>query len=127
MLLTTVVAATPDLREPVAGAEPVAVHRARRGRHLFISSIFSPLGGGVRRDPGRDRADRLVLAEGAQAPPGAGDLMILEPRFTDDVSPTCRPTSSAPSSLTWWGIIGFMVIEGAPSLCLRRLFLPDGP
>ena len=37
--------------------------------------------------------------------------MILEPRFTDDVSDL--PTHKfGPSSLTWWGIIGFMVIEG---------------
>jgi heme/copper-type cytochrome/quinol oxidase subunit 3 len=38
--------------------------------------------------------------------------MILEPRFTDDVSdlPTFKFGSS---SLTFWGIIGFMVIEGA--------------
>jgi heme/copper-type cytochrome/quinol oxidase subunit 3 len=38
--------------------------------------------------------------------------MILQPRFTDDVEdlPT---TKFGPSSLTWWGIIGFMVIEGA--------------
>jgi len=37
--------------------------------------------------------------------------MILEPRFIDDVSGL--PTSkSGPSSLTWWGIIGYMVIEG---------------
>jgi heme/copper-type cytochrome/quinol oxidase subunit 3 len=37
--------------------------------------------------------------------------MILKPRFTDDVS--VLPTSkSGPSSLTWWGIIGYMVIEG---------------
>ncbi len=38
--------------------------------------------------------------------------MILEPRFTDDVADL--PTHKfGPSSLTWWGIIGFMVIEGA--------------
>ena len=38
--------------------------------------------------------------------------MILEPRFTDDLSdlPTYK---FGPSSLTWWGIVGFMVIEGA--------------
>jgi heme/copper-type cytochrome/quinol oxidase subunit 3 len=38
--------------------------------------------------------------------------MILEPRFTDSVAglPTYK---FGPSSLTWWGIIGFMVIEGA--------------
>ena len=37
--------------------------------------------------------------------------MILEPRFTGDVSGL--PTSKfGPSSLTWWGIIGYMVIEG---------------
>jgi heme/copper-type cytochrome/quinol oxidase subunit 3 len=36
---------------------------------------------------------------------------MLEPRFTDDVAelPTYK---FGPSSLTWWGIIGFMVIEG---------------
>jgi cytochrome c oxidase subunit 3 len=37
--------------------------------------------------------------------------MILQPRFTDDVADL--PTHKfGPSSLTWWGIIGFMVIEG---------------
>ena len=37
--------------------------------------------------------------------------MILKPRFTDDVADL--PTFSfGPTSLTWWGIIGFMVIEG---------------
>ena len=52
--------------------------------------------------------------------------MILAPRFTDDVSEL--PTAKfGPSSLTWWGIIGFMVIEGAGFvLDLRRLLLPDG-
>jgi len=38
--------------------------------------------------------------------------MIREPRFTDDLSDL--PTHKfGPSSLTWWGIIGFMLIEGA--------------
>jgi cytochrome c oxidase subunit 3 len=38
--------------------------------------------------------------------------MIREVRFTDDMSDL--PTHKfGPSSLTWWGIIGFMVIEGA--------------
>ena len=37
--------------------------------------------------------------------------MMLEPRFTDSVADL--PTHKfGPSSLTWWGIIGFMVIEG---------------
>ena len=37
--------------------------------------------------------------------------MILEPHFTEDVAEL--PTHKfGPSSLTWWGIIGFMVIEG---------------
>jgi len=38
--------------------------------------------------------------------------MILPVRFTDDVAdlPTYK---FGPSSLTWWGIIAFMVIEGA--------------
>jgi len=37
--------------------------------------------------------------------------MIRAPRFTQDVAdlPTCKFGSS---SLTWWGIIGFMLIEG---------------
>jgi heme/copper-type cytochrome/quinol oxidase subunit 3 len=38
--------------------------------------------------------------------------MIRAPRFTDDIAEL--PTHKfGPSSLTWWGIIGFMVIEGA--------------
>ena len=38
--------------------------------------------------------------------------MIPAPRFTDSVADL--PTHKfGPSSLTWWGIIGFMVIEGA--------------
>jgi cytochrome c oxidase subunit III len=38
--------------------------------------------------------------------------MIHTPRFTDDLSEL--PTSKfGTSSLTWWGILGFMVIEGA--------------
>jgi heme/copper-type cytochrome/quinol oxidase subunit 3 len=37
--------------------------------------------------------------------------MIHPPRFTDDLAEL--PTHKfGPSSLTWWGIIGFMVIEG---------------
>ena len=37
--------------------------------------------------------------------------MIPAPRFTDDVA--ALPTHKfGPSSLTWWGIIGFMIIEG---------------
>jgi heme/copper-type cytochrome/quinol oxidase subunit 3 len=37
--------------------------------------------------------------------------MILQPRFTDDLADL--PTSRfGPSSLSWWGIIGYMVIEG---------------
>ena len=36
---------------------------------------------------------------------------MLEPRFTGDVADL--PTHKfGPSSLTWWGIIGYMVIEG---------------
>jgi cytochrome c oxidase subunit III len=38
--------------------------------------------------------------------------MIHTPRFTEDLSEL--PTSKfGTSSLTWWGILGFMVIEGA--------------
>jgi cytochrome c oxidase subunit III len=37
--------------------------------------------------------------------------MILEPRFADDLS--SLPTAKfGPSSLTWWGILGYMLIEG---------------
>ena len=56
MLLTTVVAAAPDLREPVPAAEPVAVHRRDCRRHLVRLLDLLALGGRVRRDPGRDRA-----------------------------------------------------------------------
>jgi heme/copper-type cytochrome/quinol oxidase subunit 3 len=38
--------------------------------------------------------------------------MIPEPRFTEDVA--ALPTHKfGPSSLTWWGIIGYMVVEGS--------------
>ena len=37
--------------------------------------------------------------------------MILEPRFTGDVA-ELPSHKFGPSSLTWWGIIAFMVIEG---------------
>ena len=37
--------------------------------------------------------------------------MIRELRFTDDVADL--PTHKfGPSSLTWWGIIGYMIVEG---------------
>ena len=37
--------------------------------------------------------------------------MMLEPRFADDVADL--PTHKfGPSSLTWWGIIGYMIVEG---------------
>src|SRR4051794_30972189 len=54
----------------------------------------------------------MVLAQGIEAHSGAGDHMTRPVRFTDDVAdlPTVK---TGPSSLTWWGIIGFMVIEGA--------------
>jgi heme/copper-type cytochrome/quinol oxidase subunit 3 len=38
--------------------------------------------------------------------------MILEPRFTDSVADL--PTHKfGPGSLTWWGVVGYMIIEGA--------------
>src|SRR5205814_9136779 len=38
--------------------------------------------------------------------------MSRDPRFTGDVADL--PTHKfGPSSLTWWGIVGFMIIEGA--------------
>ena len=112
MLLTTVVAATPGPSRAGPASEPVAAHRRVRVGDLVHRLDLLALGGGVRRDPGGDRADRLVLAQGDQAPSRAGDHMIREPRFTDDVAEL--PTHKfGPSSLTWWGIIGFMVVEGA--------------
>jgi cytochrome c oxidase subunit III len=38
--------------------------------------------------------------------------MILKPRFTSDLA-ALPTTKFGTSSLTWWGIIGFMVIEGS--------------
>src|SRR5438045_9345182 len=38
--------------------------------------------------------------------------MIPLPRFTYDVAELPTP-KFGPSSLTWWGILGFMIIEGA--------------
>jgi heme/copper-type cytochrome/quinol oxidase subunit 3 len=38
--------------------------------------------------------------------------MTREPRFTDDVA--ALPTHKfGPASLTWWGIIGYMIVEGS--------------
>lgn len=52
--------------------------------------------------------------------------MIHEPRFTDDVAEL--PTHKfGPSSLTWWGVIGFMVIEGvAFALAIAAYFFLMG-
>ena len=38
--------------------------------------------------------------------------MIREPRFTDDLADLPTP-KFGPSSLTWWGIIGYMIVEGS--------------
>ena len=67
MLLTTVVAAAPDLREPVPEASLWPLIAAIARGVLFIASIFSPWAVVVRRDPVRDRAHRLVLAQGARS------------------------------------------------------------
>jgi heme/copper-type cytochrome/quinol oxidase subunit 3 len=48
--------------------------------------------------------------------------MMLQPRFTDDLSGL--PTSKfGPSSLTWWGIIGYMVIEGMGFALMFAVYL----
>ena len=112
MLLTTVVAAVPDLREPCPKPSlwPFIAAMRHRGRVHCVDLLA--VGHSIRRHPGRDRAHRLVLAERHEASSRAGDLMIREVRFTDSVADL--PTHKfGPSSLTWWGIIGFMVIEGA--------------
>jgi hypothetical protein len=68
MLLTTVVAAAP--RPSRAGAERACGRSSPRcaSAVLFISSIFSPWAVCSARSR-RDRADRLVLAQGAEAHP----------------------------------------------------------
>src|SRR6185503_5991300 len=60
----------------------------------------------------RDSADDLVLAEKPRRAARAGDrLMTPAPRFTGDLAHL--PTHGfGHRSLTWWGIIGFMLIEG---------------
>jgi heme/copper-type cytochrome/quinol oxidase subunit 3 len=52
--------------------------------------------------------------------------MIPAPRFTDDLSDL--PTHKfGPSSITWWGVIGFMVIEGvAFALAIAAYFFLMG-
>ena len=68
------------------------------------------MGGGVRRDPAPSPY-RLVLAQELKRHPEPVIYMILAPRFTDDVADL--PTHEfGPKSLTWWGIIGFLLIEG---------------
>src|SRR5438270_7262725 len=81
------------------------------GCGLFHLVDLLALGGSVWGDSVGDRVDCLILAQDTRAHSGAGHHMIGEVRFTGDVADL--PTHKfGPSSLTWWGIIGFMVIEG---------------
>src|SRR3954451_24246316 len=88
----------------------MAVHRRNSDRRRLHNVHLLPLVADDRARSVRNRADRMVLAKGDQTESGAGDHMIPV-RFTDDVADL--PTHKfGPSSLTWWGIISFMVIEG---------------
>src|SRR5437867_1788002 len=90
----------------------MALHRRDRGCGVVHLVDLLALGSRCRRHPRRDRHDRLVLAEAPAAHPRTGDLVSPGVRFTDDLA--ALPTHKfGTSSLTWWGIIGFMVIEGA--------------
>src|SRR5207237_4499101 len=58
-----------------------------------------------------DSPDRLVLAQEPGAGTGAHHLVTAPLAFEQDVGDL--PTHAfSYRSLTWWGIIGFMVIEG---------------
>ena len=126
ILLTTVVAAAPDLREPVPPPSLWPLIAAIAVGVLFVSSIFSPWAVVFGAIPVRHRARRLVLAEGAQAPSRAGDRMILEPRFTDDVAEPADPQVRAEQP----DLVGHHRLHGHRGRFLRarlrRLFLPDG-
>src|SRR4051795_12497778 len=89
----------------------MAVHRRNSDRRRLHNVHLLPLVADDRARSVRNRADRMVLAKGDETESGAGDHMIPV-RFTDDVADL--PTHKfGPSSLTWWGIISFMIIEGA--------------
>src|SRR6185369_2478696 len=89
----------------------MAVHfGSRDGRPVHFLDLLA-MGDSGRSDPGRDRPHGVVLAAGHEASAGARDHMIRSVRFTEDLSHL--PTHKfGTSSITWWGVIGFMVIEG---------------
>jgi hypothetical protein len=112
LLLTTVVSAKADLREP--SAEPslwplISSGRGHRDVHLLD---LQPLGRRGRHRAGRRCAGGVVLAQKPRARAGAGDLMTPRPSFVENVS-TLPTHAFGHRSLTWWGIIAFMVIEGS--------------
>src|SRR4051812_2516553 len=68
------------------------------------------MGSRDRRRAARGRIDRLVLAE-RTADVRAGDAMNAVPRVVGDLAHL--PTYAfGTRSLTWWGVVGFVAIEG---------------
>ena len=76
----------------------------RHQHHADLVDLHA-LGGGVGINPGRGRADRLVLAQGHAG--GRG----MKERDRRSISPSCRCTAWA-CQPTWWGTLAFMLIEG---------------
>ena len=95
LLLTSVISATPDLREPSAVPSIWPFISAVAVGVTFICSIFSPWALVFGADPGRDRADRLVLAEDARAQAGAADHMSRPADLHRGSVGACRITPSA--------------------------------
>ena len=101
LIVSTVTEAVPQLRETSPGPSiwPLLAAIAVGGDLSRVD--LHALGGGVGSDPGRDRADRLVLAEGHAG--GRG----MKQRAGADVSEL--PTSGfGASSPMWWGTLAFM-------------------
>ncbi len=93
-------------RDPRRATRSGRSGRASPRRVMLICLDLHALGGGLGRDPDRDRADRLVLAEGH-----AGGRGVRQTRRCS-TSPSLPLHGMGSASLTWWGTLGFMLLEG---------------
>ena len=84
MLVTSVVEAEPDNRQDSPEPSIWPLLAALATTVLFIGIDLHAVGAGLGRDPGRDRPDRLVLAQAA-ASRGGGAGMIRT-RVVGDLS-----------------------------------------
>src|SRR5512141_531876 len=89
-------------------------HLAAAGRAVADDPVrlvdLQSLGRGLGNDPAGDHADRLVLAQ-AFGTKSRRCAVIRAETVVGDVS-GLPDHNFGPASLGWWGVIGFMLIEG---------------